>query len=345
MIRRVRRPTPFGGSRSRSIFAFKSPRRPKLVIACFSLPNRCFHYFNEIIGYRAAAEALGLTPIVLAPRDIDPSLAGPLAAKTVLDPLPQIGAGDAQTIVNQLTEILDFTYRLQSPWRAIEAENLNEADIILFHVAHPVLVQGAGLWLASRRPRQRPSVFYRFVGEELVDRVTGKVSGAAALYRAASKDLSTRNGQERVFFLANTSLMLRRVARVSDRRTFLMPLPKHYGDISTLPAPPRLPTAYLHFNYRSGRLTDVASDIIRRVKSIHPSTRFLVKFALGCILKGTIDRDIAADVELLPPEQEAQDYLSNFARSSVVVLPYERSRSLPSTPVSSPRPRASAGRS
>ncbi len=311
-------------SRIRHTIPGLTASRRKLVLVCCSLPNKCWHYFNEFIGYRLAAGELGLEPIILGPRTIDADIAETWAAKTTLDPIPSISLTSPQAVINQLPDLVDIASRLESPWPAIEAEKVRRGDIIYFCSPHPILIQSAGLWLSRLPPAKRPSIFFRFSGAELVDPRTGKANLSAVVYRVVGKDLGTRPGHECVFFLANGTRISQAVKRVCDRRTFLMPLPKHYGDVSTLPVPPETPTAYLHFNYRSGRLTEAASDLIRRVRSVHPSTRFLVKFALGCICKGTIDRDIATDVELLPPEQSAEDYLSNFAKSSIVVLPYDK---------------------
>ena len=151
---------------------------------------------------------------------------------------------------------------VQSSWLAIEAENLSRHDIILFSTSHPILIQSTGLWLARRPAEQRPSIFFRFGDSTLVDRRTGKTRGAATLYRAASKDLCTCPGHERVFFIGNSQGTVRAVTRVCHRRTFLMPLPKHYGDFSTIPVRPDVPTVYLHFNFRSGQLAHGASEII-----------------------------------------------------------------------------------
>jgi len=299
-------------------------RRRKLVLVCFDLPNKCWHFFNQFIGYRAAAEDLGLTPIVLGPRALDPSIAERLAARPVLDSLRNFNLDDVQTITDQLADFFDMASGVQSSWLAIEAENLSRHDIILFSTSHPILIQSTGLWLARRPAEQRPSIFFRFGDATLVDRRTGKTRGAATLYRAASKDLCTCPGHERVFFIGNSQGTVRAVTRVCHRRTFLMPLPKHYGDFSTIPVRPDVPTVYLHFNFRSGQLAHGASEIIRRVKVADPKVQFVVKFSRGCDAgAGTVDDDIASGVELIAAEQDIEDYLRNFAKSSIVVLAYE----------------------
>jgi len=95
-------------------------RRRKLVLVCFDLPNKCWHFFNQFIGYRAAAEDLGLTPIVLGPRALDPSIAERLAARPVLDSLRNFNLDDVQTITDQLADFFDMASGVQSSWLAID---------------------------------------------------------------------------------------------------------------------------------------------------------------------------------------------------------------------------------
>jgi hypothetical protein len=143
----------------------------------------------------------------------------------------------------------------------------------------------------------------------------------------ASKDLGTRPGQERVFFLANSQGVARIVSRVCDRRTLVTPLPMYYGDVSALPQPPDRSTVYLHCNFRSGQLAKDVSEIIRRVGAVDRAVRFLVKFSLGCYEgagAGMIDDDIASAVEVVPAEQEVGDYFVNFASARSLSSPTRR---------------------
>src|SRR4029078_13235971 len=103
-----------------------------------------------------------------------------------------------------------------------------------------------------------------------------------------------------------------------------MPLPKHYGDFSTIPVRPDAPSLYLHFNFRSGQLAHGASEIIRRVKVADPKVQFVVKFSRGCDADaGMIDDGIASGVELVAAEQDLEASLTIFAKSSIVVLAYK----------------------
>src|SRR5262249_23459171 len=181
-------------SRVRHTISRLATRRRKLVLVCFDLPNKCWHFFNQFIGYRAAADALGLTPIILGPRALNPDITERLTARPVLDSLRNFNLDGPQAITNQLADFFDIACGVQSFWLAIEAENLGRQDTILFSTSHPVLIQSTGLWLARRPPEQRPSIFFRFGDSTLVDRRTGKASDSATLYRAASKDLCTRPG-------------------------------------------------------------------------------------------------------------------------------------------------------
>jgi hypothetical protein len=67
-----------------------SPRN-KLVVFAFELPDRSTHFFNELLGYKIAAESLGLVSAIFVPRSAEPSLALELSASATLSELPRSG--------------------------------------------------------------------------------------------------------------------------------------------------------------------------------------------------------------------------------------------------------------
>ena len=78
-------------------------------------------------------------------------------------------------------------------------------------------------------------------------------------------------------------------------------------------------------NSRSGPLIGHVGEIIRNVKSAHPQANFVLKFTKS-VESGrdeALCSDIAASVEILPTEQDRDDYLANFSRCSVAVLAYQ----------------------
>ncbi|MBK5199737.1 MAG: hypothetical protein JJE37_15895 [Methyloceanibacter sp.] len=313
-------------SRIRAAFPWNAPRRRKLVVACFSLPNKCWHHFNQLLGCRLAAEALGLAPTMLVPRTLGPNLAGPLMAKTVLDPLPEVVIADPHVMLDQLRDFVDAAYRLQSPWPEIEAEKLGQTDTILFHAPHAILVQSTGLWLARRPPRATPLGILTLPRQRTHRSPHGKNFRCRISLPLGKQGPRHAPGPKRVFFLANSQGVARIVSRVCDRRTLVTPLPMYYGDVSALPQPPDRSTVYLHCNFRSGQIAKDVSEIIRRVGAVDRAVRFLVKFSLGCYEgagAGMIDDDIASAVEVVPAEQEVGDYFVNFAKCSLVVLAYQ----------------------
>ena len=274
--------------------------RSKLIIVSFYLPGLTGHYFNELLGYKTAANALGFAHQIIVPRKTDPRLAASLSADRVL-------------------------MNLESIWAAIEAHDLKDTDILLFPRGHPTLISSVGLWLARRSPERRPSVFFRIVGDEIIDLYTAKYNDAAPFFRTACLDLRTLPGQERVFLLVESSVVARMVTRVCCRRTFMMPTPKHLdvaakGDA----AEPTRPTVYVHLNWKSGSLVRDLGDIIRRVTTSEPMVKFIVKpsdFPSKACTE--LESRIASLAEILPAYQDTADYLANFSRCTVVLLAYE----------------------
>ena len=299
--------------------------RSKLIVVGFHLPDQSSHHFNELLGYKTTAYALGLAPKIIIPHTADPRLAASLSADPVLDPLPPAGNIKAENIVGQLVAFADKTGNLESLWAAIEAYDLRYTDILLFPLGHPILISGVGLWLARRSPKRRPSVFFRINGSELIDLETGRFNSAAVFFRMACSDLRTRPGQERVFLLVDSSAVARMVTRVCCRRAFLMPMPKHLGAEAKRDSPePTRPTVYVHLNIRSGRLVRDLGDIIRRVTTAEPAVKFIVKSSgLFAETRTVLESEIASLSEILSVEQDTADYLANFSRCTVVLLAYE----------------------
>lgn len=274
--------------------------RSKLIVVGLRLPGQAGHYFNELLGYKTAANALGLAHKIIVPRKTDPRLIASLSAETV-------------------------TENLESLWPAIEAHDLKDTDILLFPRGHPTLISDIGSWLARRSPQRRPSVFFRLVGDEIIETKTAEYNGDAPFFRTACLDLRAQPGQERVFLLVESSVVARKVTRICCRRTFLMPMPKYLdvaakGDV----AEPAQPTVYVHVNWASGGLIRDLGDIIRRVRTAEPKVKFIVKTArLPSIARTALESGIASLAEIIPAGQDTADYLANFSRCTIVLLAYE----------------------
>jgi hypothetical protein len=293
--------------------------RRKLIIVGFQQLDHSSHWFNELVTFKAEGLALGLSVRIAVPRATDAGLAATLSAVPVLDPLPPL-AVTAENFVAELSAFADPRVA-ESAWRRLDVEDPRESDLIYFPQGHPILIRGAGSWLAKRRPKRRPSVFFRILGDELTDLETGRFKPRASLYRLACADLHEHPGQERVFFLVNSASKARSVARACCRRPFLMQ--HHFGGVATgfAATDPAEPTVYVHLNPRSGSLAANLGDIIRRVAASEPCVRFLIRVPAG--ISPQLGPDAASFVEVLPPEQNIADYLANLARCTMVFLAYE----------------------
>lgn len=283
-----------------------SPSRKQLIIVTYYLSDQTGHHFNELLGYRTAAQALGLACRIIVPRTCAPHLATSLLAEPVLDALP-MGS-------------------LQKLYTAIEAHYPRDTDMLLFAIGEPILIAGIGLWLARRSPRRRPSVFFRLVGDELFDPETGQLTPNAEFFRTACSKLSKRPGHERVFLLASSSEVARFAASVGGRRVFVTSVPKHLVVATeSAPALPARLTVHVHLNRRSGRFVDNLGEIIRLVTAAEPATRFIVKSSgLPSEWRTRLESQMTSQAEMLPAEQDTTDYLANFSRCTVVLLGYEK---------------------
>jgi hypothetical protein len=157
-------------------------RRKQLIVVAYTLPNKAGHYFNELLGYRSAAAALGLTCRIILPRACSPHLVASLLAEPVLDPWPSTDNITPQNDSEQVLAFLNAAQGLKSLWAAIEAHDPKETDILLFTCAQPILIAGVAIWVAGRSPSRRPSVFFRLVGDEFLDYETGQTNSNAVFF-------------------------------------------------------------------------------------------------------------------------------------------------------------------
>jgi glycosyltransferase involved in cell wall biosynthesis len=300
-----------------------TPIATRLVIPGFAALDFSSHWFNELLHFRNESLDLGLKPRIVVPRSTQEGVAAEIGADRVLDPLPVFEV-NAENFVGSAMAFADAD-NLFAPLRAwLAAECLDSSDIIYFPQGHPILIRGIATWLSGQPDGKRPAVFFRIIGDELTDLDTGRLKARAAFYRLASADLKNAPGQERVFFLVNSSAKARSVSRVLRRRPFMMQ--HHFGrspDIAPA-ADPVGPTVYVHFNRRSGRCLTDLRETIERVCAVQPTARFLLKPA------GDISEAMAALhledsplVEMLPREMNTIDYFKNLARSTLVFLAYE----------------------
>ena len=59
----------------------------KLIVVGVDLPYEAGHCFNELLGYKTAAHALGLDARIIVPRTSRPDVVASLSAEPVLEPV------------------------------------------------------------------------------------------------------------------------------------------------------------------------------------------------------------------------------------------------------------------
>jgi hypothetical protein len=297
---------------------------PRLFIVEFDLADRSSHFFNQVLGFKLAAEQRGMTPCVLLPKGVDPSLADPLNAHAVIEFEPPA----AGSLDYELDAFAEGDKQLRSLWAAIEDRTVSRDDIVLITSARPVVIYSLGAWLGRLDRASRPAIFIRFYNHDYLDLATMRYSDRSWMHRLASRDLALRPGQERVFFTANNETLITPLGHLCARRIFYMPIPKHFGDASDLSgadADARRPVVYVHVNARTGAVRDHIERVVRIVLSKHPDVRFLLKdVSGGPAMADMLSANLIGDVVvLIPPDQSHADHLRIMARSHVVLLPYE----------------------
>ena len=302
-----------------------APAGRRLIVVAYRLSERNSHYYNELLGYSGAAHSLALSLRALVPRAVEPDLARALQAEPVLEPLVETGPYDA---CNPFVSANAYTTQIRSLgslWDALATHDPQSADMLLFTSAQPALIAGIGLWLASRPAERRPSVFFRIVGDEFMEWLTGRSPDGALFYHLACADVRTRTGQERVFFLGSSAAIVRRVSRSGGRRVFPTAIPKHlaFARDGTSQRPAR-PVVYIHLNERSAPFWGLLADVVRDVGAGGLDADFIVKpSGLSAESLRLVESQLASLAEILPANQDPGEYLGNFLRCSVVLLPYE----------------------
>jgi hypothetical protein len=296
----------------------------RLFIVEFDLAELSSHFFNQVLGFKQAAENRGLMPCILLRKNVAASLAEPLNARRIIEFEP----GSPGRPDYALDLFAEGDRRLRSLWDAIAEMAVSRHDIVLITSAYPAVIYSLGAWLGRLDSVSRPAVFFRSYNHEYLDLETMGHGERSWLYRFAAGDLSLRPGQERVFLTVNNAALVAPLEQLCSRRIFQMPLPKHYGavlDRSGMAASP--PVIYVHINARTGILLDQIDSIIRATLDRRPDAKFLVKYCLNSLKRGAtaaLSRDLVErGVKLIPSEQSHADYLQTIARSQVILLPYE----------------------
>jgi hypothetical protein len=285
------------------------------VVVGGALRNRASHHFNEILGYAEAALKLGVDPKVLLGRGSDAELTALLTAEPVLDAPPSYRDSAGQFVDRVVAYVDDDC---PSYWESLERLELHRNDGVLFTLANPWLIRGVARWLASRRRDARPSVFVRFIGDEIIDLKSGRYNTAAALFRLAAADLANFDGKDQVTFFASSETVVRAVGRATKWRTVLMPLPKHFPSFAA-PEVANPKTLCIFLNARSGSIVERVPEIVARLSSLKIS----VKSDAGVFHQLPAQQLREAGVELLEPDQTTEAYHDALSRIGTVLLAYE----------------------
>jgi hypothetical protein len=299
----------------------------RLFIVEFDLAELSSHFFNQVLGFKLAAEQLGLMPYVLLPKDVDPSLAEQLNAQCVIE----LHSTPNPSREYELDIFAESDRQLRSLWRAMEAMGPSRHDIVMITGARAEVIYSLGAWLSWLDRESRPATFIRFYDHDYLDLETMGYSDRSSLYRFAAMDLSLRQGQERVFFTANNQKLVTPLGRLCSRRVFHMPLPKYYGEISERAgARADTPVIYVHMNLRSGVMLGRIESVIRTVLEGRPDAKVLLKYCRNALQPGAeagLSPDLAErGVELIATELSHRDHLRTIARSDIILLPYEASQ-------------------
>ncbi|MGH9805920.1 MAG: hypothetical protein ACRD9W_01440, partial [Terriglobia bacterium] len=257
-------------------------------------------------------------------KDVDASLAVPLAAHKVIDFAPS-GAGP---LAYELDCFADDNQQLQSLWAAIDKMSISSRDIVLITSGRPAVIYSLGAWLGRLERENRPAVFMRFYEYDYLDLNPKSSAEPGWMFRFAANDLRLRPGQERVFFTVNNRKVVIPLAQLCARRVFQLPLPKYYGETPHAgDARAGSPVVYVHLNARSGVMLDNIQSVIRTILEKRPQVKFLLKYcqnALGRESNAELSPDLVErGVELMPTELSESEYLHTIARSDIVFLPYE----------------------
>ncbi len=298
----------------------------KIFIIEFDLTHLSSHFFNQALGFKRAAQELGIIPFVLVGKDVASELADPLEAHRVVE----FSSSHPLQWNYQLDCFSERHQSLQSLWSYIEGSGITRADLILITSAQPTAIYSLAVWLSSLKRESQPAVFIRSFDHDYLDLETMNYAEQSWMLRFAARDLSLRLGQERVFFMVNNKNLVLPLGSLCSRRIFEMPLPKYYGESIGKSFDGDIvgkPTIYTHLNMRSGIIAAHVEGIIHNVLDTYPTAKFLVKYCLNALAPGKNaslpSTLVERGVELIPSEQSHADYMTTIARSDIVFLAYE----------------------
>jgi hypothetical protein len=294
----------------------------RLVVVGYQL-TRAGHWYNELLGYAAAAKELGWSISILVPTTVDQHLAQTIPVKRALDQLTELPApGDFE---KDPALVVDRMSELNSLWRALDEVRPGKHDLILFVHADPRLLVGIGTWLSRRAVDSRPNVFFRFLGYELLDPVTMQSLPTVRLYASAARAL-TQLDWDKVHLLVNSPIAMQALAATTMRRAFDMPLPKYLPPATARKErrPSQRKLIYLRLNPSSGSLLNEVNDLLRLILQEVPEAFFVFKFAWrSAPTSFAIAPDLVDHIRVAPVEQTVDEYFHDIAQADIVALIYQ----------------------
>ena len=302
----------------------KGPAR--LFIVEFDLPYLSGHYYNQILGFRSAAECRGIKPFIFLHKDVDNAIAISLNALQILDWRP----GDHKISPFGFDVFPESDKSLQTLWEAIETGGATSRDIVLILSAIPEVIYSLGRWIGRISSKKSPSVFIRIVGaNNWLNLDTLQPNEQAWKFRFAAQDLSTRSGQGRVFFMANNLQSAKALAHLGERRVFFMPIPKFIQSLSQNDSRKKEgPVVYFHLNVRCQQVIEHMDRIIDMIANQRCDVTIQIKLCknvYSLAQSKSLEKIFTKKgIKLIPTEQTHANYLNTIKESDIVVLPYDQ---------------------
>lgn len=295
-----------------------SQNTPKLFVIEFDLYEFSGHFFNQVLGFKCAAEEIGMIPHVLVSIDTPDSIASKLNAKQIIN-LKQSTAKNAS-----LDYFIETHLHLLTLWSYIEELAVSKHDFIIITSSRPNVIYSLSQWLSTLNKENVPFVFIRFFGHEYFDLKTMNYNNHSWVYRFAARDIGLRQGQEKIFFTTNNKTTMPLVSDLCSRRFFHMPLPKYYGNTHHEIKKESL-VIYVHLNVRSQPLLPILGKSIHKILKLRPNITFIIKSCANLQLADNYFSNKKLpqkSVTILPTEQSPEDYLQNIIQSDIVLQLY-----------------------
>lgn len=299
------------------------------------------HWFNETVGFVAAARSAGMDMKVYAARDVDSAVARQTDARGVYaltrDMMKRYGVPSryarekSDPHCQDLIDFMAWSEAFRQACEEVGQDGIGQDDLLVVPFATINEMHGAALWLETLPAERRPGAVFNFHEPHPTWRIEDNrngMEGDLVLSRYAGLRLRSALPEHRILVTApdrRLCVALREGLGLACRRT---PMLMHYESEfpDDLPGTDTRLTVSVVGDFRAERGSKLVLEALRDFATQRPETRFFVQVqteAQASELLESLRRDVpGVQLECQAGSVSRENYLRRLRQSDLILLPY-----------------------